>query len=867
MKKLGIIFSLILFFFSVQGQQKETYHFKFIEPNKAIVNSTITHLISIDKVNHDTIYAYANADEMRVFEKLGYKYTLIPEPSFNTKSISMATTVDQMVNWDKYPTYSVYRAMMKKFENDYPALCKLDSIGATNNGHKIYVVKLSKNVAIEEPEVEVFYTSTMHGNETTGFILMLKLIDSLLTSYSTDTHIASMLNSMAIYINPNANPDGTYIPSDNDISSADRRNAAGFDLNRNFPDPRLGYFTTIQPETQIMMNFASSRHLTLSVNFHDGVELVNYPWDTWVSSSKTHPDNNWFIHVSRQYADSAQANSPLGYFTDENNGITEGGDWYIVTGGRQDYMNWWQHCKEVCIELSGYQPLPSELLQNLWNYNKAALITYLESATKGFNGIVTNTLGSPLKAKIFITGHDADSSHVYSSSTTGFYARPIEPGTWQVTYSSPGYVSQTHTINIADWNSSVEKNVELVPKFSVEFDVKEATTPLEYVNINFNGIDKQTISNGSATFTDVPQSDGYSYLISLIGYHTATGHVNIIDNRTITVNLIPETTTVYTVSFEVLSQTAPVENAAISFNSIEQESSSSGIVPFTNTIQGNNLNYSISKPGYQTVTGQIDVAENKTISIDLVPYTYSLSFNIKHLGAGISNATINFNGIDLQTAPDGSAIFNNLLYGKGYSYSINKSGYKTVTGDIDITSDKIIDVEFIPLLTVSFSVKNQGTPIVNANVLFNSLVLPTASDGTTTFNDVLYGNGYRYTISLTNYYKVQGQVDVVENKNINIELTHVGISSPVEVKNLLSVWPNPFSSDINISFILDSPTFINLSVYSIDGRLVNILANGLYPEGLNTLNSTNLVGINNGSYVVVLRVGNKSYSQIIQHIR
>ncbi|RPH31340.1 MAG: T9SS C-terminal target domain-containing protein [Bacteroidales bacterium] len=465
MKKIFIILPLILFCFStVIGQQREYFHFKFIEPNKTIINTTLTRIISIDNVRRDTVYAYANADEMRLFEKLGYKYTIIPKVELSAKSISMATTVGQMTSWDRYPTYTVYRALMKKFEQDFPTLCKLDSIGMTPNAHKIYVVKLSDNVSVEEPEVEVFYTSTMHGDETTGFILMLRFIDYMLSNYATDTRIASMLNSMAIYINPNANPDGTYYGGDNTVAGAIRYNSTGsIDLNRKFPDPRVGYPTAIPAENQIMMDFASARHFTLSANFHDGVELVNYPWDTWISASKTHSDNNWFIHVSRQYADSAQANSPTGYFTDEVNGITNGGDWYVVTGGRQDYMNWWHHCKEVTIELSPNvnDPTPSEHLQNYWTYNKESFLCYLESSTKGISGVITNTNGQPVRARVYIIGHDRDSSHVYSSSTSGFYARPIEPGTWQVTYSAYGYIPQTKTISIVNWSSSVNQDVVL----------------------------------------------------------------------------------------------------------------------------------------------------------------------------------------------------------------------------------------------------------------------------------------------------------------------------------------------------------------------------------------------------------------------
>lgn len=497
MKKLFSIFAFISFCINTYGQKNESYHFWFIEPNKTVINTNLTRVISIDNVKGDTVFAFANSEQMIAFKKLGYKYTIIPERTINSKSLTMATTVAEMANWDKYPTYSAYRGLMKKFELNYPSLCKLDSIGTTPGGHKIYVVKLSKNVNIEEPEVEAFYTSSMHGDETTGFISMLRLIDSLLTGYSTSTRIANLFDNMAIYINPSANPDGTYRPDNNNVYNARRTNNDGFDLNRNFPDPRLGFFTTIQPETQIMMDFASSRHFTISANFHDGVELVNYPWDSWTSSQKLHPDNNWYIHYSRQYADSAQKYGFTGYFNDEINGITNGGDWYVIAGGRQDYMIWWHHCREVTIELSGNvnDPTPSEDFPRYWNYNKESFLGYLESGMQGFYGTIKNSIGEPVKAKVFITGHDADSSHVYSSYSTGFYARPIEPGTWNVTYSAKGYFSQTKSIKIEDWNSKVKQDVTLeaeptsVSSIDADnpFQFKVSPNPFNNnINISFN---------------------------------------------------------------------------------------------------------------------------------------------------------------------------------------------------------------------------------------------------------------------------------------------------------------------------------------------------------------------------------------------
>ena len=77
-----------------------------------------------------------------------------------------------------------YDSIMQSFLSLYPSICHLDTIGTSINGKLILALKISDNASIDEDEPEVFYTSTMHGDETGGFILMLRLADYLLTNYS-----------------------------------------------------------------------------------------------------------------------------------------------------------------------------------------------------------------------------------------------------------------------------------------------------------------------------------------------------------------------------------------------------------------------------------------------------------------------------------------------------------------------------------------------------------------------------------------------------------------------------------------------------------------------------------------------------------
>jgi len=460
MKNTLVILYLILFSLSsLNAQNKPEYHFKFKIKDKSEID-TLTQMISVDNVKGLEIYAYAMPQQFEQFKKLGYQFELIQKNL--TKSITMATTVNEMSNWAHYPTYEVYRQMMKNFESDYPSLCKLDSVGTTNNGRQLYVLKISDNVLIEESEPEFFYTSTLHGDETTGFIMMLRLADSLLTTYGTSTQVTTLVNETEIFINPNANPDGTYYGGNHTVSNAIRSNGQA-DLNRDYPDPRAGDNSPYQPETKAMMNFAEKQHFVMSANFHGGAEVMNYPWDTWYYSENPHADTDWFEKVCTDYVATARTIYP-NYMKDVTpDGVTHGATWYKVAGGRQDYMNYWHQCREVTIEISSDKLLAVEELNNYWHYNKQSLLDYLNECLYGIRGEVVNSNGYPLDAKIEIIAHDKvnDSSMVFTDPDNGNYHRLLETGTYDIVASADLYKNDTLRNVSVNWESSSWANFTL----------------------------------------------------------------------------------------------------------------------------------------------------------------------------------------------------------------------------------------------------------------------------------------------------------------------------------------------------------------------------------------------------------------------
>jgi murein tripeptide amidase MpaA len=425
----------------------------------------LTNVISIDNVFGTTVYAYANENEYREFLSYNLPHTILPKPG-ELIIPEMSDDPEEITDWNVYPTYDAYVNMMTQYAANYPSICKLIDAGNTVQGRKILLVKISDNVNVREAEPQFLYTSTMHGDETTGYVLMLRLIDSILTSYGTKPRITNMINDAEIWINPLANPDGTYHGGNGTVNGATRYNANGYDLNRNFPDPENGIHPNEQPETIIFKTLADQNNFVLCANFHGGTEVVNYPWDTWTNGYPdyvSHADESWYQFISHLYADTCQTHSPSGYMNGYDDGITNGGAWYVIHGGRQDYMNWFMKSREVTIEISDTKLLPAAQLPAHWEYNKRSFLNYIESIFYGVGGVVTDTSGNPLNAIVKVLNHDTLHSEIRTDSLNGNYHRMLAPGVYSFYFSAEGYFPQTiNNIVVNNFQTTV-LDVQLIP--------------------------------------------------------------------------------------------------------------------------------------------------------------------------------------------------------------------------------------------------------------------------------------------------------------------------------------------------------------------------------------------------------------------
>nr|WP_315148446.1 M14 family zinc carboxypeptidase [uncultured Flavobacterium sp.] len=516
---------------------------QFLELNKLL---SVSHK-HVDQQELE-VEAYANKEQFEKF--LTYGLTFIVNESDNeipqertqrierkNKNGKIAASWD--TTWDAYPKYSEYVAKLNYWVATYPNLCSLQNIGSTPNGRALYVLKISDNANIDETEPEFLYTSSMHGDEITGYPTMLRLIDYLLTKYGTDTEVTNIVNGTELFINPLANPDGSYKSVGNDIynpggatNTPTRANKNGVDLNRNYGDAIGGLHAdgnAYQPETIAFMNFEQTRNFVLAANYHGGTEVFNFPWDTsytpGTGNFSYHPHDNYFKYVSKEYASLCQtADGNLNYMdavynTGQFPGTTNGAAWYSVYGGRQDYNNFFNHSKESTVEISDTKTPTASNLPFYWTRNKQALLNYVKQASYGLQGVVTNADGNPIHAKVYVSGTaDGWGSWVETSPTKGDYHKVQKAGTYSVIFEAAGYTTQTISVTLTDGAATVQ-NVTMVPTTAIPIAVDPTICQGQTVELSATGTG--TINWYSTTTATTPLASSATYITPALSSTTS----------------------------------------------------------------------------------------------------------------------------------------------------------------------------------------------------------------------------------------------------------------------------------------------------------------------------------------------------------
>jgi len=320
---------------------------------------------------------------------------------------------------DAFHEYDDMVAELIQAAADYPSIVRLDTLGLSVEGRLILGARVTDNPGTEENEPEFRVLGLHHGNELMSAEIPLKLLALLTEGYGVDPAVTSLVDTVETWIVPMVNPDGrmaTPFPS--------RYNANGVDLNRDYgymwaaQGSSPGYFS--QPETRAVRENGLENTFCLSLSFHTSGDIVNAVWNY-----KGGRPDDWDLiwPLTQEYA------SFNGYWA------VGGYDWYQVYGDTNDWSYGSRSDFDWTIEVADSN------IETVWSKNKDAILTLMGHCWDGIHGTVTDIdTGEPLEALVTVL---PDRIAWYTDPAAGDYHRLLPPGTYDLTFSSPGYADST----------------------------------------------------------------------------------------------------------------------------------------------------------------------------------------------------------------------------------------------------------------------------------------------------------------------------------------------------------------------------------------------------------------------------------------
>jgi len=131
------------------------------------------------------------------------------------------------------------------------------------------------------------------------------------------------------------------------------------------------------------------------------------------------------------------------------NGITNGAQWYPLSGGMQDWNYIQADCFELTIEMGCKKYPQADRLEQYWNDNLNSILQLVNSVHIGVKGFVKDSQGLPLQnAAISVEGIEKNVTSKY----LGDYWRLLVPSLgrkYRVTASKDGYISETRMVSVS----------------------------------------------------------------------------------------------------------------------------------------------------------------------------------------------------------------------------------------------------------------------------------------------------------------------------------------------------------------------------------------------------------------------------------
>ena len=375
---------------------------------------------------------------------------LPPRPQIKTKNANGYNTPETVID-----TLNTVAAT-------FPEITKTVTLGYSVEGRPIVALVLSDNVhsrEIDEPSMRVL--GAHHGDEWSSMEVSLALAERLASDYGTRDDVQALLNNYEIWVVPVVNPDGT--------AEYSRRNANSVDLNRNYgftwtPGLGKGTYPFSEPETAAMRMMAYRRAYHHSMSMHSGATNLGWVWNHTLERS---PDEAFLEDVSSRYQD---INSTRDFW------ITNGADWYMVTGDTNDWSYGARGGQDYTLELTSRKAPAANSIETYVEEHLEAMVQFLATdGQRGRKGRVVNSLGTGVEASLTLLNSDGEpqTGYTLSDATTGAFQRLGFNDSYTLLIEAPGYTTLTLPIELSAELAPEPVEVVLNSVETFEMDIQQ----------------------------------------------------------------------------------------------------------------------------------------------------------------------------------------------------------------------------------------------------------------------------------------------------------------------------------------------------------------------------------------------------------
>ncbi len=386
----------------------------------------------------DYALLYVIPSELDKIEKLGIEYEItIQNLNEHYK--------DFWKNKAQYHSYQDIIDSMNYLATNYPNICKKIDYGTSVGGRELTTLVISDNVNTPENEAEIIFDGGIHGDEIICSEIVIRLAEDLCAGYGNDPTITNLIDNREIWLYCMVNPDARV--------NNTRYNNNGVDCNRDAGYMWDGWGSSTgafsQPESKALRDCFYNNQFVVHTTYHAGTEYISLPWSY---RSDVCPDFDYIEDLAEEYVNSSTY--PSLDYGQGNTGM------YAINGSTKDSNYGMMGSISWSMEVSNDKQLPvSELLQ-YYNYNYPAMISMIEHAGYGLQGVVTDAnTGDPINAIVFV----GDNFPTYTDPEVGDFHKYVIPGTYSVKIVANGYETQTiDNITVTD-DAATTVDFQLVP--------------------------------------------------------------------------------------------------------------------------------------------------------------------------------------------------------------------------------------------------------------------------------------------------------------------------------------------------------------------------------------------------------------------